>query len=75
MEFTKKQHEEALRIIEQEDLVLVCNHVLDQTRDAEYRKEDDSYVCLECRGRHAKCGKECKCIPYLSMVHRSCLGV
>lgn len=67
----------ALEIIEKEDIVLVCNHVLNKTKDAEYHKNDDSYVCSNCRDIHAECKRRCKkqCLQNLAMVHRECLGV
>lgn len=75
MKLTKEQHEYAQQQIKEQDLVLTCIHVLDQTADGIYRKSDDSYCCGECQIRHCKCGKTCKCIEYLRMIHRSCLGI
>ena len=56
-------------------VVLVCTHVLDKTAEAEYQKEDDSYVCSNCRDLHDKEDDLELTKPFLRMVHRSCLGV
>lgn len=57
-----------------QDLVIACIHVLDQKVDAEYHKEDDSYVCSSCRDLLSSKGFDA--VKDLTrVVHRSCLGV
>lgn len=69
---SRAEAELADRMIEKEDMVLVCKHVLDKSAEAEYHKEDDSYVCTKCRDNHAENPDD---LSNLSMAHRSCLGV
>lgn len=57
---------------EQEDMVMVCQHVLDEMAEPEYNKEDDSYVCTRCRDMLEKKGFE-YIQQVLCFVHRSCL--
>lgn len=57
-----------------EDMVMICIHVQQQTAEAEYMKEDDSYVCSDCRDRMRDDGFDAM-KDNLVFVHRSCLGI
>ena len=56
------------------DLVIVCVHVHAKTREAEYNKEDDSYICSLCRNIAEERGWKFLLDDMMS-IHRSCLGV
>ena len=63
-----------LKDAKEKDLVISCIHVINQKADAEYIKEDDSYVCSNCRDLLADKGFDA--VKDLTrVVHRSCLGV
>lgn len=67
----QKEFEQMLR---DRGLVLCCIHVQQQTRNAEYHKEDQAFVCTKCRDRLRDKGFD-KIKNSLAMVDKSCLGI
>lgn len=67
----QKEFEQMMR---RNGLVLCCIHVQQRTRVAEYRYEDQAYVCTQCRDRLRDEGFE-KMQDNLAIVHKSCLGI
>ena len=63
-----------LKEAKDKDLVIACIHVINQHAEAEYLKEDDSYVCRNCRDLFVEKGFDA--VKDLTrVIHRSHLGV
>jgi formylmethanofuran dehydrogenase subunit E len=53
-----------------EDMVLTCQHCIEGSRQPEYHKEDDSYVCSKCRDSMRDDGFK-TVEPLLHFIHRN----
>ena len=58
------------------ELVVVCNHVLAKTHDAEHQEDDaeDCYICSICRDIADEMGWN-YVLPSLKTACRGCLGI